>query len=279
MKNIKDGSIMKDVEKNFKDIAYECLSEPTKEKFTDLMMHHVGEQDNLDFKAEWIEDSKLAKIILAMANGGAGIIVIGVKEEGDKNLPVGIETFLDKADIENRVGKFLPKTVEYEVYDLDYDTADYKKLEGKKFQIILVHGIAERLPYVSLMQGKYIEKDTIYVRRGTQSVRANNDELQRILNMRIDTMYSSTSELQLYEHLEQLKLLYKQIDKYNYIINSKEGTPISGIALAMSQIGTTFFSKTQKTKNPLYPNEDYEEFISRMIREKKSKIEKVLDLK
>ena len=32
------------------------------------------------------------------------------------------------------------------------------------------------------------------------------------------------------------------------------------------------------TPNPLYPDESYEEFISRMILEKKNKIERVLDL-
>ena len=30
--------------------------------------------------------------------------------------------------------------------------------------------------------------------------------------------------------------------------------------------------------NPLYPDEDFEEFVSRMISEKKNKIKRVLDL-
>ena len=34
----------------------------------------------------------------------------------------------------------------------------------------------------------------------------------------------------------------------------------------------------RREPNPLYPNEEYEEFISRLITAKKNKIERVLDL-
>ena len=35
----------------------------------------------------------------------------------------------------------------------------------------------------------------------------------------------------------------------------------------------------ERSKNPFYPEEDFEEFIANMIKKKKIKIERVLDLK
>ena len=57
-----------------------------------------------------------------------------------------------------------------------------------------------------------------------------------------------------------------------------KNSTLNKIASAFSSI--THFSLGEKVvePNPLYPNESYEQFISRMLVEKKKKIERVLDL-
>ena len=53
----------------------------------------------------------------------------------------------------------------------------------------------------------------MYIRRGTSTEEANNDELQKIINVRIETGYSTRREMNLQAHLKQLQLL---IDKVEY---------------------------------------------------------------
>lgn len=57
-----------------------------------------------------------------------------------------------------------------------------------------------------------------------------------------------------------------------------KNSPLNKIASAFSSI--TNFSLGEKVvePNPLYPDESYEQFILRMLVEKKKKIERVLDL-
>jgi hypothetical protein len=55
------------------------------------------------------------------------------------------------------------------------------------------------------------------VRNKTETVEANYEQLQGIINRRIQTQYSSAAELTLEEHLAQLKLLYSNIERYRYI--------------------------------------------------------------
>ena len=54
----------------------------------------------------------------------------------------------------------------------------------------------------------------IYVRRGTSCEIANQEELDGLLKRRINYMHPVKGEpLDLEEHLKQLKVLYKNIDK------------------------------------------------------------------
>ncbi len=53
---------------------------PSRDGFVTFVKESCGEQDNIDFKEKWIEKSKLAKIMLAIANSGGGMVVIGIKD-------------------------------------------------------------------------------------------------------------------------------------------------------------------------------------------------------
>ena len=60
------------------------FQEPTLENFRKAMQGTTGEHNYIDFKEKWVEKSKLAKGILAIANSGGGLLVFSVKEMSDK---------------------------------------------------------------------------------------------------------------------------------------------------------------------------------------------------
>ena len=228
-----------------------------------LLISNFGELDFLDFKKEWISLTKLSRHILAMANSGGGIIIFGVEEKKDGELtPTGLDSFLDKADIYNGTQKYIPNNLEFNIYDFQYKESEYSTIQGKKFQVLIIKNSENYLPFISEGNSDSIRKSSIYIRRGTQSVEANNEELQKILNRRIETEYSSTSELKLEEHLAQLKILYEQLNKFK----TKFGNLIT----------QSLYNQSILNPNENYPKEDYESFISRQISIKKEIIEKEL---
>lgn len=268
-----------------KDKFYdEFLVEPTKENFRKFLKQNCGELDEVDFKQDWIEKGSLSKIILAMANSRGGAIVIGVKENSDGTLdPIGIKKLKDKSDIENSISKYVPRSLDYEIFDFFYETSEYEKMKNKKFQIVFVNDRPERLPFISLAETTNLNKDTIYVRRGTKSVKATSEEIEQILEAKISTIFKESSDMSLQEHLEQLKLLYNELPKKIKVL-VKKGTPSPLFTTFTSALSATAIlggtpDKYEEKDNPNYPEESYESFISNMIKLKKLKIEKVLDLK
>ena len=89
--------------------------------------------------------------------------------------------------------------------------------------------------------------------------------------------------MSLAEHLDQLKLLYKEVPKKIHIL-AKNGSPspvLVSIAATVSKICALGGApdEYEEADSPNYPEEGYEGFISKMIHMKKLKIEKILDLK
>ena len=247
---------------SIKDALYEFLQEPTREKFTSLILEGTGEQDNIDFKETWIKEEKLAEIILAIANSGGGAIVIGVKEnENGTTDAVGISKMEDKANISNKISKFLPETISYNVCDFDYTSEDYSKLKDKKFQVIFINSEEKKLPYVWNKDSGENTIGVVYIRRGTKTCKANNIELQELIDKRIRASYTEGSTLSLEEHLKQLKILYDSIVK-----NQTYFTFGEAFSKTLSNLMGT---KIASEKNPLYPKESYDEFVSKMIQQKK----------
>jgi len=185
-------------------------------------------------------------------------LIVGVEEKDDKTFdPVGIEEVLDKADIEKGVQKFLPPQLKYEVLDFSYDYSEYPRIRDRKFQALLAEDSPEHIPFIAKADGDGIRKNAIYVRRGTSTKEANYEELQQILNRRLETGYSSRGELDLSKHLGELRVLYNYIPRYHSVFRD--------MALILSS--------TMKTINPRYPKEDFEAFVERMIEEKKEIIQ------
>ena len=279
---IKEGNW---VNPQIKDHFYDqFLKEPTKDNFRDFMKKSCGELNEMDFKETWIDKGPLAKIMLAMANNGGGIIVFGVKENEDNTFDIlGLDSLKDTADISNSISRLVSSSLDYEVFNFVFDSDVYGKFENKKFQIMVIHDTPERLPFVSLGQSEKIEKDVIYVRRGTKSEKATSEEINRIIERKIATIYSENTDMSLDQHLEQLKKLYSELPQKIQVLVRKGSQPNFAAALKAfgERIGAMYGTpdEYEEKDNPNYPDEGYEAFILRMINAKKLKIEKVLDLK
>lgn len=251
--------------KALKDLFEEFFENPSKVGLKELLKGHVGEEKEFDFKQEWPGSTRLSKQILGIANSGGGCIILGVSERQDKTFePVGLPTLQDKADFRNLVKTYLPSPLlnNLSLEDFCYEESEYPKLKGKKFQVVFIVSDASHLPYVCTRDGEAIRQAAIYVRRQGLTEEAGHDDLQQLINARIATRYSTDREITLKNHLEELKLLYSQIQSSHSDLN----------------INTIFNTFLLTSPNPNYPSEGYERFVARMIKRKKRRIEEVLDI-
>lgn len=229
------------------------FEKPTRERLRELIKQNIGETDNLDFKAEWPDLVKVSKHILALANSGGGVLVIGLKQKDTGDIKViGLTSFKDKTDVIKTTKKYIPENAIYDVLDFSYTDSEYPTLKGKKFQVIVVEYSKKILPLLSLKDGSVIKSHVTYIRHGTESTEASHGQLERLINLRIESGYSSSHALDLQEHLDQLQVLY----------NSRENN-ISHVALLKNIFGN--------------PMTEYYQFIEDMISSKKSRIQKALD--
>jgi hypothetical protein len=229
------------------------FEEPTKESLRELLRSHFGETDELDFKARWPKLSSVARHVLAMANSGGGVLIVGMAAEDDGTLsPVGLPELLDKADVSQGIEKFLPPVLVPEVVDFAFTTSEYGALEGKSFQIVFVEGDPGQLPYVCRSNGDGIRRAAIYVRRGTRSVEIDYEDLQALLDQRIGTGHSSAGQVALARHIEDLRILdgeLRRTSSWTELVDQMSGTATG---------------------------ESHRAFLLRMIREKRKLVETLL---
>lgn len=270
-----------ELQKNIKDVVYRLLNEPTLENFREFLTQQTGEHNSVDFKKIWIEKNVLAKEILSIANSGGGFIIFGVQENADKTFePIGLDNLKGKEQVSNEIKNIISSNLKYEIHDFQYSVSEYEKLKDKKFQILVVEDTPEYLPFISKKEagsegdGKIID-GLIYIRKGTSCEKADEEDVQRLIKRRLEYMYPSNGEpLELQEHLKQLQVLYNNVEPYKYELQGGIVTALSTFA----KWGESIVGKQKKTENPLYPEESYEEYISRLITIKKKKIERVLEL-
>lgn len=233
------------------------FEQPTREKLRDPIKQSIGETDYLDFKAEWPNLVKVSKHILALANSGGGALVLGLRQTDDGAIEtVGLAEFTDKVNVAKTAKKFLPKSVQYEVFDFSYTDSEYQALRGKKFQVVLVEYSKKLLPLLSLKDGDGLRANVAYIRDGTESTEANHEQLEHLIYLRIESGYTSTHTLDLRQHLEQLQALYKAR-------RSKDPWGVLSTAKIESFLGT--------------PMTEFYEFVEDMISSKKSRIQKELE--
>lgn len=264
--------------KQLKDEVYHLLQEPTLDRFREFLHAQMGEHNAIDFKSQWIEKAALAKEILALANSQGGFIIFGVSENADKSICIeGLPEIRDKAVVSNDLKHFISSNLQYEIYDFSYNTSEYQELIGKNFQMLVVENTPQYLPFLSKKESGSLKQNMIYVRRGTSCEIANEEELHALINQRLNYLHPVSGEpLKLEEHLEQLKLLYENTETEH--VSYKNNIP-TGMSLLLGSF-SKILSHGERTveKNSFYPEECYDQFIARMITEKKKKIERVLDL-
>ena len=190
------------------------LSNPDGDNLCKLLRKGDGEFDNLDYKELWPPGPKLARDILGFANSGGGCLVVGVRQDDDGTMnPVGVDRLLDKTPIFESVKKFVPESLDYDVHIIDetkVNGSDRREIEGRKFQVLRVLDRPERLPFLAIADGNELRAGVVYVRKGVSTRLATHDQLQKVINRRIETGYSTERELTLREHLEELKVLYAE---------------------------------------------------------------------
>lgn len=253
---------MSDV-KTIRERFANVLENPDRVDLRNFIRDNFGEQDYIDFKKTYPGSDKLAKLIIALANAGGGTIIFGLDEEGNGVVNVsGLSSIKDKADFKSQIAKYLPDYLEYDIIDISYKDSDYDILKGKKFQLVIVQNQDKHIPFLAKTDGKDICRNRIYVRRGTETTEANQTELQKLINRRIDLNISTTTEIEFEEHLAQLKILYNQIKKSysHYSI--------------MPRLEAVAILKETQIPNKKYPKEDFNDFVVRMIALKKEIIER-----
>lgn len=249
------------------------FEEPTREGLREVLRNHVGEADELDFKREWPEQSKLAKHVLGLANfGSGGCIVAGVNQgDGGSLDPVGIPALKDKTALLGGIAPFLPNELaaQLEVLDFPFEDSEYPTLKGKAFQVLFVPDDPGHLPFLATKAGDQVNANFVYTRRNTGTEPANNAELQRIISRRLESGYSSRRELDLREHLEQLRVLYEQTGRPD------PGGTGNGAAALLSW---ALFGQDAAQKVIESSPESFGQFLAQVIKEKKRRIEAELDL-
>lgn len=231
------------------------LENPTREGLREIIQNHLGETKNLDFKEAWESHSKMAKHLLGFANSIGGCVILGISQKADNGFdPIGLAKFEDKADIIKGIQKYLPNKIAFEIFDFAYEESEYPKIKGKKFQILLIQDNPKFIPFVSRVDGDGIRQNTVYIRRQGETMEANYDELQEVINRRVETQYSSKIEKELENSLAELKVLYDCIPQ-----------KVESYELEIEQY-------MDLRSNPEYPREGFEAFIRKLIAFKKERI-------
>jgi hypothetical protein len=249
------------------------FEEPTREGLREVLKNNVGEANEIDFKREWPEGSKLAKHVLGLANhGGGGCIVAGVEQTEEGRLePTGLSDLRDKTELLDGIAAYLPDALKRQVDTLDfsYPDSEYPKLKGRTFQVLFVPDDPQHLPFVAARDGKNVNANVVYIRRNTTTVVADHEELQRIISRRVETGYSSRRELDLREHLEQLRVLYEQLERPD------PGGSEGGVGVLLGRlVGGPDLARKMYESSP----EGFGKFVWRVIEKKKQLIESELDV-
>jgi predicted HTH transcriptional regulator len=259
--------------KGYKEEFAKFFENPDRTKFRELLKENTGEYPHIDFKEIWPDYSKLAKHVLGFSNSGGGILVIGVKEETDKSLTtIGIKALKGKTDIKSKLQNYLPSELEYEILDFKYNNdVEWENIKNQMFQVLIVEFTPEYIPFLSLKAGEELEKNRVYYRGKTNTEEATHEELKKIINRRLDTNISTTAKDEFREQIQQLETLYSFINKYpnNSVVNNTL-RQIDEVRSLLGRIGL---------ENTKYPDEDFEEFIVRMIEIKKEIIEKIISFR
>lgn len=242
------------------------FEDPSRDRLREVLQNHTGEDAHLDFKRAWPVASKLAKQILGLANTGDGCIIVGVEEDrSTKSLvAIGLKSLEDKATLFGGICAYIPDAVrkQIKILDFSYDQSEYAAIKGKQFQVLLVKFNSNIIPCVSEKDGDGLRSAAVYIRHEADTKEATYTELQQLIRDREESNTASSRNGTLKEQLEQLEILFtaikKTVDPFQQIFDQ------------------TMANAVFWTRNPNYPQEDFEQFVNRLIEEKKRLISKAV---
>lgn len=158
-----------------------------------VALEKTGEATDVDFKSsfdvasagDWLE---IIKDIVALANSGGGLILVGLKDDGS---PSGADTTalqaVDAADLTNRIHKYTGH------HFSGFEFIECQK-EGHDLCAIVVGGV--RVPIVFTRVGTYevteakqktaFSQGTVYFRHGAKSEPGTSDDLRNFLEREIE---------------------------------------------------------------------------------------------
>ena len=85
-----------------------------------------------------------------------------------------------------------------------YDHDVYTHLKGKKFQMITIDVEDEKIPIICECESKLFKKGDIFIRRGTNTEKVNYEELQMLINHRVEAGKAQITNEGVKEQLQQL---------------------------------------------------------------------------
>ena len=115
-----------------------------------------------------------------------------------------------RTELKDSVQKFLPETVVYNIFDFEYDAAEYQHISGKKFQLLWVVHHDESIPILSLTDGASIKENCIYIRHNDSTREENHNQIQALINKRITRSMQTPKSRKLNEHLSELEALCRR---------------------------------------------------------------------
>lgn len=145
---------------------------------------------DLDATQDWCE---LIKDIVAIANSGGGIILLGAKNDGKpSSFDCSKLERLDPATISDKVGKYTSTTFQ------DFEIETFKKGRKQIFALIIYEA---RIPMPFTKPGTYGTGDgkqksaftqgTIYFRHGAKSETCNSEDLKDVIERNLEQIKKS----------------------------------------------------------------------------------------
>lgn len=187
------------------------VADPTREGLQELIRFFGGEFDQYELKEFWPPLPRMAKTALAIANSGGGVILFGIRDATLE--PVGLAELAPKQTVFDTFRSFIPPPLMNEITLLDFDYADatYEPLRGKQIQVLAIPDLPEFIPFVCEEEwhkdDDHVRRGAIYVRSGTNTREGNYDQVQRLLNRRIEAVGPQSSTNEVKRELDQLRLL------------------------------------------------------------------------
>jgi len=143
-----------------------------------------------DSPQEWCE---IIKDIVAIANSGGGIILVGVRNNG---IPSGFDVTsvlsLDPAKLTDKIAKYTGEQFsQFEIGEIDKD--------GHKVGVLKIYGVS--VPMIFIQPGTYdigggrqktaFGRGTVYFRHGAKSEPGNSNDLRKIIERELESIRKS----------------------------------------------------------------------------------------